>query len=308
LSAGEGGVVALVGARGLGKSFLLRALEGSEAGAIFLDAASLTEPLHALSARLGLPRDPRGRALVDVPRLVLIDDAQQLVRPVIGGLRRFDELIALARASSSGTLWVFAIDAVLWPLLARGREVRPLFDQIHMLEPWTDRQIGALLAERSAHAGIAPTFEDLLEQPPASEDELDREDALSATRESYVLMLWDYVAGNPGLALEAWRSSLVEDEHGVVRARPLHVAPANELDVLPDSTLFVLRAILQLAPASPRDVAEATRLSQEQVLNVFRFGQMQGYLADRAGRVEVSWRWLRSVTRLLERRHLLVNH
>ena len=54
-------------------------------------------------------------------------------------------------------------------------------------------------------------------------------------------------------------------------------------------------------------VAQATRLSHEQVLNAFRFGQSQGICGGQGERVYIRWSWLRAVTRLLERRHLLVN-
>jgi hypothetical protein len=69
----------------------------------------------------------------------------------------------------------------------------------------------------------------------------------------------------------------------------------------------VLREGLQLDPAGVAEVAQATRLSPEQVSNAFLFGQAHGYLSERDGRVRVTWRWLRPILRLLERRHLLVN-
>ena len=88
--------------------------------------------------------------------------------------------------------------------------------------------------------------------------------------------------------------------------RPLQVPDASSLDVLPDSSLFILRAVLQLAPAAVEDVAQATRLSPEQVLNAFRFGQSAGILrgATRPGPRDLA---LASPgDSLLERRHLLV--
>ena len=120
-------------------------------------------------------------------------------------------------------------------------------------------------------------------------------------------MLWDHVRGNPGLALEAWRASLAEDITGHVRVRPLQVPDASVLETLPDSLLFILRAILQLGPAALDDVAQATRLTTSQVLDAVRFGEMHGVLAKTDERVTVTWQWLRAVTLLLERRHLLVN-
>ena len=241
------------------------------------------------------------------PPLILLDEAHALAKPIIGGLALFDELITIARGNCTETTWVFTIDAAVWPFLKRARDARPLFDELHHLEPWDEEQIGALLAQRSADAGITPVYTGLLDKLPVGADEIDRMDALKAKQDGYMRMLWDYVSGNPGLALEAWRSTLGMDSTGAVHVRPLQEPDPVMLDALPDSSLFILRAILYLTPATVDDVAQATRLSHEQVLNAFRFGQSQGICGREGDRVYIKWSWLRPVTRLLERRHLLVN-
>jgi len=290
----RGGVIAIVGARGMGKSTTLRELVRACPGARAVqgDTVDQTRALFAEAS--------------DAPPLVALDDAQGLVRPVIGGLERFDDLLSFARANSAHTLWVLAIDAALWPLIQRARDGRPLFERVVTLAPWDERQIGALLAERSAGAGVKASFEDLLETLPLSADEIDHQDALAAREEGYVRMLWDHVRGNPGMALEAWRASLSDGASGTAHVRALQVPDATPLEVLPDSALFILRAVLQLAPARPEDVAAATRVGIDQVLGALRYGEAQGYLTESDGRVRVTWRWLRPIMRLLERRHLLV--
>ncbi len=294
---GQGGVVAVIGARGQGKTSALRRLLGTRADAVVASCATPAD-LDAVRA---------ATAGTAPPALVLLDDAEALVRPLIGGLRGFDELLTLARDRSPQTLWVFAIDDVAWPFLQRARDGRPLFDEVHVLPPWAEEQIGELLLQRSRQAQLDPTFEDLLEKLPESADELDRVDALKARKDSYLRMLWAHVQGNPGMALEVWRASLGVDSSGVVRVRPLQVPNPLEIERLPDTTLFILRAVLQLAPANAEDVAQATRLTIEEVRSAFRFGQAHGYLSETGGRLRVSWPWLGAVLRLLERRHLLVN-
>lgn len=291
----QGGVVALVGALGMGKSSLLRALSERVAGTVRATCSMATAAAE-VRAICGTP-----------PRLVLLDDAQTLVKPIIGGLELFDDVIARARAHCEHTTWVLAIDASVWPFLKRARDARPLFDETYVLRPWDETQIGTLLAERNAVAGINPGYEQLIDTLPPSADEIDRFDALRDKQAGYERMLWDHVRGNPALALEAWRVSLVENEAGAVYVRPLQLPDSSRLNVLPDSSLFILRAVLQLTPARVEDVALATRLSPEQVLTAFRFGQTQGILMEHDGCVRVTWPWLRAVTRLLERRHLLVN-
>ncbi|MEO7331437.1 MAG: hypothetical protein ABI193_22875, partial [Minicystis sp.] len=241
------------------------------------------------------------------PSIILLDDAHTLIEPRIGGLAKFDEIIAFVRAHSDDVTWVFAIDASVWPLLKRARDARPMFDVIHFLSPWDEGQIGALIAERCKDAGLVFSYDDLLDKLPPGADEIDRQDALRAKRAGYERMLWDHVGGNPGLAMEAWRVSLGQDEAGVIHVRPLQVPDITQLERLPDASLFVLRAVLQLAPTDVETVAQATRLRPEEVLQDLRFGRAHGFYDDQVGRVRIAWPWLRAVTRLLERRHLLVS-
>jgi hypothetical protein len=76
------------------------------------------------------------------------------------------------------------------------------------------------------------------------------------------------------------------------------------LEALPDSSAFVLRAIVQLGWAVPQDIAKVTSLPIAQVEDALRFGNQHGYFEIHAGRYSVNWDWFRAVTRLLQRRHL----
>ncbi len=303
--ANRGGVYAVIGSKGIGKSSLLRRLREQVADTIDVAcSAGMTADEIRAAARTAVG-DAEGEGAA--PSLILLDDAHALLRPVIGGLATFDEVISFARNNCSRAAWILAFDASMWPFLNRARDERPLFDEAYRLEPWDEAQIGALLEERSMRAGIAPAYDDLLDRLPRGADDLDRIDALAEKKAGYERMLWDHVRGNPGMALEAWRTSLGEDDANVVHVRPLQVPDSSKLELLPDSSLFILRAVLQMAPVSLEDVAEVTRLSPEQVRNAFRFGEKQGFLSEEGGRMCVNWRWRRSVLRLLERRYFLVN-
>ncbi len=287
----RGGVFVVVGGRGMGKSALLRELAARTGAGPVVNATDVLASASALKHAA----------------VVLVDAVEVVVKPVIGGLAAFDAIVSWARAHSAQSMWVLSVDAAVWPFVKRARDARPLFDETYYLEPWNEAQLGALLGERSAQAGITPAFDDLLDDLPPGADDVDRLEALRATQVGYERMLWDHVGGNPALALEVWRSSLGVDDAGVARVRALQIPDAARLDSLPDSSLFILRAVLQLEPASVDDIADATRLGIEQVQMEIRFGEAQGFFADVDGRVRVTWGWLRAILHLLERRHILVN-
>lgn len=302
----KGGLMAVVGPRGMGKSTLLRELHRRLDGQVLRVPEDVPMSRHALLSQLQLDHgeaascDTRRR-----PLAVLVDNAQALIEPVIGGFSAFDDLTALARELGDQLTWVFAFDSALWPLLARARDARPVFDDVHHLAPWTDRQIGALLEQRCDSAGIQVTYDGLLDKPALGIDEIGRQSMLHATRVGYLRMLWNHVGGNPALALEVWRSSLAADPSGMVHVRPLQVPEMSDLESLPDASLFILRAVLQLAPASAQAVSHTTRLPLNEIMQAFRYGKASGYFEEYAAGIRVTWRWLRPVTQILERRRLM---
>lgn len=321
----RGGVVAVIGSRGMGKSAIVREararIDGSVTvtcrpdttlevvrAALAREEATESEQSGGSDASSGSSDSAASRAAGApdaLPALVMLDDAHALVRLVIGGLHVFDEISMFARANDERTLWVFAIDASVWPYLERSRDSRPLFDEVLELEPWNEAQIGALLMQRCSRAEITPVFDDLIDRLPLGADELDRYDAVQAKRAGYERMLWDHSGGNPGIALEVWRSSLAQDAAGSVRVRSLQVPDASLLEALPDAALFVLRAIVQSTPSTPEDLAQTTRLPAADVLDMIRFGEAKGLFVAENGRIRVAWSWLRPVMRLLERRRLM---
>ncbi len=311
----RGRVIALVGEWGAGKTAILESVRARCPGALPIDCREAGS-LDGLARRLGaVCSAPETATLVDVgrqlddseARAVLLDDVQRFVRPMMGGLSDFDRLVAVARAHSERTTWVFAIDAAVWPFLRRARGAHPLFDDVVTLAPWPEEDIAALLSARNAHAGVQATFEDLLEQLPANADESDRLDAIAERRAGYVRLLWDSARGNPAMALEMWRRSLAEDEAGRAHVRPLQTPDTAELEGLPDTVLFVLRAVLQMSPATAASVEEATKLPGTEISDALRYGVSHGFLVQQREGVAVSRTWFAAVCRMLERRHLLVS-
>jgi hypothetical protein len=224
----------------------------------------------------------------------------------MGGLAAFDALLATASRHSSKTTWVFALDEVIWLFLQRARGARPLFDHVIHLQPWREEEIIFLLQARTEHVGLEPSFERLLEKLPPNADEIDKQEALARRASSYYRLLWDYAAGNPGVALHMWRRSLGTGDDGVTHVRFFQALDATDFESLPDPAVFVLRAVLQLAPAKPEEIARATMLNAADVAAALRYALARGYLEERDGRYTVAWTWFRAMSLFLERRHLLV--
>ncbi|MBW2527472.1 MAG: AAA family ATPase, partial [Deltaproteobacteria bacterium] len=203
-----GGVFALVGERGGGKSTLLVRIrdQTDDTTLVRCPMGGIADFHKELRSALGLAEDASVEDVRvaldkgDGDNALLVDDAHRLIHPVIGGLAEIDGLLELARISSASCTWVFAFDAVIWQYFERAREPRPLFDDVIALKPWSEEGIVGLLGSRSALAGVDPRFDDLVSELPEGADEIDREEARARTRAGFYRLLWDYARGNPGVA------------------------------------------------------------------------------------------------------------
>ncbi len=314
-----GGAVAIVGERGAGKTSALRRI-GEQTRHLFLDAGTvgLTGLRAALAGQLGVSADLSLDALathleergdVDV---VLVDDVQHFVQPILGGLAGFDELLAVATRHARALTWIFTFDSVIWPFLERARDTRPAFDEVVRIGPWREEEIVTLLRARTAQAGVSPSFEHLLDRLhlPEHADEIDVEEATEQRAADYYRLLWDYARGNPGVALHMWRHSLgadAADPSGAPFVGLFTAMDSSDFELLPDRTIFVLRAILQLSPASAEQITRATMLRPADVADAIRYALGRAYLEPHGEGYRVTWTWFRAMTVFLQRRHLLVN-
>lgn len=313
IKATGGGVYAIVGERGCGRTTTMKriAAQSDQLNYVTCPIGGIAKFKQELNRSMGLEADAPFEAAAGKlegtadDSAVLIDDAHHLILPMMGGLREFDSVLALARDTSSKCTWIFALDEALWRFLERARGSKPLFDEAIHLDPWTELGIVRLLHHRNLRAGISPKFDHLLTDLPADADEVDIAEALQRTEAAYYRLLWDYSSGNPGVALHFWRNSLGIDSNGDVRVRLFQAPEAEALEGLPDSAVFVLRATVQLGFATVAQICQATSIPESQVRDALRYGLAKGYFVREDERYVITWDWFRAITRFLKRRHLL---
>jgi DNA-binding IclR family transcriptional regulator len=95
------------------------------------------------------------------------------------------------------------------------------------------------------------------------------------------------------------------DDSERLSVRLFQAPDTDELDRLPDSAVFVLRAIVQLERGTVDDICQATGLPASSVQDALRYGLVRGYFRLVEDRYRIRWTWFRAITRFLQRRHLL---
>ncbi|MEZ4294325.1 MAG: AAA family ATPase [Polyangiaceae bacterium] len=307
----RGGVFALVGERGRGKSTLLRKIEERRDAVkrIACPPGGLAALRPELRRAVGLSEsatdDQLAARLSEQAHVVLVDDAQRLVQSRIGGFADLDALLAFARRISEKTAWVLAVGAVTWRLVERVRGARPLFDDVVEMTPWKEEQIGDLLRQRSALAGVTLCFEGLVAEP-LNEDEVERAEQLAQTEIEYRRVVWDHARGNPAVALYFFGESLRVDAEGRAMVQLFSPPETVDLERHPDPTVFTLRALLQLEVATEEDIVKTTGLGARLVADALRYCLLRGYLELSNGRYRVHWAFFRAISDFLVRRHLVI--
>ena len=307
---GKGGIYAIIGERGSGKSTHARRLTEERRALFVTGQETLAELETAFQISTNLPDQSlksiiEGLGASNEHDLIVIEGAHRLIRPLIGGIAEFDQLIAMNAPHTHRTGWILTFEDPVWNFFNGARGTRPTFDDAVYIKSWSESDIKRLLEMRSELAGIVPNFELLVSALPKDADKIDVLEATEKAKKSFYRLIWDYAAGNPGVALHMWRQSLAVSEAGDIYVQLFQAPRAEDLEDLPDSAAFVLRAIVQLGDATLDELIQLTRLNIRIIEDTIRYGQNVGILERAEQGYSISWAWYRAVTRYLHRRHLL---
>lgn len=337
--------VAITAPRGMGKTSLLqRIMKNDNLSVKYLECPFVNIDIYKnLAELLGITDYESEEQLLSVLKkypktTICLDDCQRLIVPSIGGLELFEKLITLISKASGNISWVMAFESPAWQFFTRVRGERIIFDKVIGLPKWNEAQMLRLINARCKQADIKPDFTDLFLPSPQAQEWLadeethdeDREkveedlpDEEISTRErrlalveeanktrsqmkAYIRILWDFSGGNPTVCLWAWRRSLFRKlDSGELIVGLFKPVDSQELDRLPNLMLFVLKTILQMEKASETSIAIATNLPEKEVSDAVRYLLGRNYIDRHDGQFSISSDWLRPISVLLVRQHLL---
>ncbi|MEO6774043.1 MAG: ATP-binding protein, partial [Kofleriaceae bacterium] len=303
-------VVAVIGERGLGKTTFLRrvaaGMDLAEVCWIACEPGGFEGFLAATARALGRTELDEGGLCAALqarrPALVIVDDAQLMVRPMIGGLVDLDRAMAFALRVAGETTWVLSISKYAWHFLRLARSDRSLFDRVIELERWNEEQLSELTRARARAAHLEPHFDELV--VPRQVDASPYKTEERAERD-YHRMLWDYADGNPQIALQWWRESLFQRDDKIY-VRLFKTPTLDATEAVPSGLRFVLRAVVQLDLARERDLIACTNLSPADVSDALRAGLARGLIEAVGDRYRIALPAFRSVILFLRRQHLLL--
>ncbi len=261
-----------------------------------LAAAGLTKDAKASPAAIGHALRESGR------RVVLIDDAQNLILRGVGTLEPWLALTELMEEAGDRVLWLGSMAHYAHEYLTWARRGVDAWRTVVDIPPWSEKEIEDLLGSRMHASGWEAVYEDLVV------DRMEGVDAsaqLVSTAQEYTRLIWDYAEGSPRVALHCWLRSLVPDDGKRVRVRLFHRPNFGPLDELSDERRFVLAAVAWHENLSVEEATVALRYPSQVCADALAYLREQGVLVVEQGRYRLSVGWWPGVIRYLRRKHLV---
>lgn len=325
LDEGRHSLIAVVGERGSGKSSFLARLARDEEQEILNEVidcpkSGLADLYARLEAQVGAriaDQDAFAERLeASENQVICIDNLHRLVKTSIGGLEELDEFIGFARRWNQSVTWIAGFGSSAWKYTQRARGERAYFDEVVELRPWKEDEIARFLDDRCRQIGANPDFS-FLRFSNAEEDSFGYEhlrdkrtltpEDLQASKAAYYRILWDYSAGNPGIALHAWSQSLFETHDAKAPVvRLFEQKPTAQIEQLSLPALFALRSLVQMGQGTKEELVLCTDLSTQDCTGAVRTLLAEGIIERMGPWYRIAWEWCRPVMTVLLRQQLLM--
>jgi hypothetical protein len=184
------------------------------------------------------------------------------------------------------------------------RSDRSLLESTIELSAWSLEQISGFIDARSQQAGIEPDFSRI--DIPHQYDEVDNDSLDERTRSGFYRILWNVSAGNPSVALRLWCDSLALTSEGKTLVQILpELFSGDQLDKANLSIMLILRVITQSGMTNADDITESLQLPPATIEDSLRFALLRGWVEETDGHYQITWRWFRTINRILVRQNLL---
>jgi len=310
---GQGRMAGVVAEQGGGKTYFLKRLDSRfEGKMIFFDCppGGINAFQRKFAESIGLKTSDLTAETVSARlqnskvRVIAIDNLHRMSRPAFGGQRDVDQIAGLVNSLQSDIFWLFGVNWAAWHYISRVRESQLFMDDLLKIPLWTEAQIRELIELRSAHAGIEPDFGELI--LPRQFEDIDYDTVEERNRFGFYRILWNASDGNPKVSLQLWADSLRITPGGRIQVSLPQLPATSELEKVNMKVLLMLRVIIQSEMASQEEITNSLRFKTREVAGALNMATVNGWIKPVNGRYCLTWKWFRSITRVLARKNLLV--
>lgn len=301
--------VAIIGERGIGKTYFLEKLNQRHSNTLILSCTEdFNDLLLSLQQQLGIEADnPKTAEIIKAIEeqqidLILLDNCHRFLTPTISGQREVRRLYGWINELKGLVLWVLTFDNSAWNLLSSLGIATGFYSTEIELKKWTEEQITELFENRIKDADIELDFSQLV--IPRQLADIDDDSLETRNQTGIYRIIWGYADGNPAIACRTFADAISHEKDKYLVRLPDY-PETKIIEHFDINTLLVLRVICQFGRCSVNGIVQNLRLHGLIVNSAVSSCEAQGIIEKIQGRYQVSWLWYRNVSKYLARQNLL---
>ena len=241
------------------------------------------------------------------PSVIAVDDLHQVFRRSVGGFAGLVVLLDVMHATSEEHYWLVSLHEPAWVYLqgVPGAVNLSVFRDRVALHRLSSTEAREWLEQRAEDQGLRMDYGCLVGEVLPG---VDRERAVTRSRDAFWRFLVQSGQGNPQIVLHYWLQSLREHtEPGLLELSLFDAPELSDLQSVGDHELFVLTALIIHDGLSVDDISAVLNLSLGQCRSICRQLESHGILRgdDGGNRFYVELPWLPAVERILQQKHFL---
>jgi hypothetical protein len=312
LRTGRGATIAVLAERGGGLNTFLRLLRedvGESMRIIETPPGGPEKFREALADEFDIPKEAdlvtelRPRLIAAGVRIVAVGNYHRIARPKLGGLEGMLRAAELSEAGGRDIVWIVTMTRDSWPYIKGMLGDRAILQEIIEIAPWSEAQLEELYQTRCKKAQIKPDFRRLVF--PRQFDDGERASLEERNRAAYRRVLWELSDGNPEVAIRLFADSLRELPSGQLIVRLPQPAALNKIATANQTTLLILKVLLETEMATIEDLEQGIRAPRSSVTNSIAHCIQEGWVETVYDHYQIKWGAYRAVKRVLVRQGLI---
>jgi|GEM_PF-4484001 len=301
------GTLALVGEKGLGKTFLIEELSEEVVKKGFkvfyeevegkLSTRKKVEEFFTSKIKSLTNEDDQNTRWV-----IFIDNAHDLFLSKIGGFEGYRAFLEMMESSPLNLFWCLTFDQKSWNYLSAASGRARYFGEIVQMEEIDEIQTRELIMSRHNLSKFKLSFASILNAAKVDYDV----DGLSYVENRFFTLLWEESHGNPKVVLKLWPTCLAQMNKTSLKVGLPKKRQENLLSSLNDDTLFVYATLVRHENLTFRELQVVSNTSKDVIRNAIRIGMQKNFITlNDEKRYQVQPLWQHRLYSILGRKQFI---
>lgn len=297
--------LALIGARGTGKTSALKLLSQKEENTHYLRChekmISSQKLLKLLEPAFGKELHQGKKSILEIdkeigPRTIILDDAHNLFLGREDGFEAFKTLIEIINLETSNFRWIASFHQHSWNYIQQIMGENEYFGKKVFMPRWESSQIIELIKKRHRHSKYQLSFQSM-----------EKASGQKNIEEKFFNFIAEQAGGVPGQALQLWPLCLKPSSYETLEVGlPREINYSETLSPSQDNDFFIYAALLKHESLTAFEASQVTSLPKGLVEHILKKGEEKKLLQkDRKSSYQIKLRSLGPITSILSKKNFI---